>query len=596
MSLLYQPTEQVRLILSPDWKVSYFNNTISKSFLNLYGIPLSKEIFINDYIAPNLLPFFSESFQSALDGEEILRKKLIQIGEKEYWFQFSFYPLWDKEGDVTQILYTSDDVTDLFWKERKISELEKDRMKREEYLIHSEDKWRSLVESSPNIIYTLNKDFNFTYINYTISELKIQDIIGTNFLKYVTKEEEQKIKLYLMECLHRGTVIEFEILGSLIGEKKSWYTNRIAPIRNNLTNEIEALVGTAIEITEKKLAEYKVLESEERFRTMADNAPVMIWISGRDSLCNFFNKPWLDFTGRKMEEEIGLGWTEYLHPEDINSCMTTYSTAFQNRESFEIEYRLKRYDGEYRWILDRGIPLIISSGEFTGFIGSCIDITTRKQFENKIQSSLEEKEVLLKEIHHRVKNNLQIISSLLSLQSNQLDDPNIIEIFQKNIGRVKSIALIHDMLNLSPNQSKINFKEYLKLIGNYLLMLHENKSQEISLLINSKDIFISINIAIYIGLIVNELVSNSLKYAFPANKNGVIQIEILSESEKKLSLKVSDDGVGLPEEIEIDNVKSLGLKLVNTLTKQMKGLIKVNNDSGLTFEISIPMQEENNKG
>jgi PAS domain S-box-containing protein len=143
----------------------------------------------------------------------------------------------------------------------------------------------------------------------------------------------------------------------------------------------------AAELIESKRVEETLRESEERFRNLADTAPVLIWISGTDKLCTFFNKPWLDFTGRTMEEELGNGWAEGVHPDDYSRCLETYVTSFEARESFKMDYRLRRYDGEYRWVLDQGIPQFSPNGDFIGYIGSCIDITERRNNEQALRES-----------------------------------------------------------------------------------------------------------------------------------------------------------------------------------------------------------------
>jgi PAS domain S-box-containing protein len=139
--------------------------------------------------------------------------------------------------------------------------------------------------------------------------------------------------------------------------------------------------GVSRDITKRKVAEEELRESEARFRTVADAAPVLIWMSGADKLCTFFNKGWLEFTGRALDQELGSGWTEGVHAEDLHRCLAVYEKAFDAREPFTMEYRLRRSDGEYRWLLDRGTPHFASDGAFLGFIGSCIDITERKRAE-----------------------------------------------------------------------------------------------------------------------------------------------------------------------------------------------------------------------
>ena len=152
--------------------------------------------------------------------------------------------------------------------------------------------------------------------------------------------------------------------------------------------------GVSRDVTKRKIAEEELRESEARFRTVANAAPVMIWMSGPDKLCTFFNKGWLDFTGRSLEQELGNGWAEGVHREDIDRCLDVYQNSFNARESFTMEYRLRRSDGEYRWLLDSGTPRFASDGAFLGYIGSCIDITERKAAEVEARQLREQVELL----------------------------------------------------------------------------------------------------------------------------------------------------------------------------------------------------------
>src|SRR5438270_10904741 len=133
--------------------------------------------------------------------------------------------------------------------------------------------------------------------------------------------------------------------------------------------------GVVADISDRKHAEHKLYESEERFRMVANKAPVMIWMAGLDKLCTYFNQPWLDFTGRSIEAEIGNGWAEMVHPEDFQRSLDVYQGSFDRRENFQMEYRLRRHDGEYRWVLDTGVPRFDSNGSFSGYIGSCTVVT-----------------------------------------------------------------------------------------------------------------------------------------------------------------------------------------------------------------------------
>lgn len=157
-------------------------------------------------------------------------------------------------------------------------------------------------------------------------------------------------------------------------------------LQNYLVMRSLPLLFVAVAIEQRWRVEQDLRESEERFRRMAESAPVLLWMSGTDKLCNFFNRGWLAFTGRTLEQEIGNGWAEGVHPDDVDHCVARYGTAFDARESFELEYRLRRHDGEYRWVLDIGTPRYAPGGEFSGYIGSAIDITDRRRAEEMRQA------------------------------------------------------------------------------------------------------------------------------------------------------------------------------------------------------------------
>ncbi len=200
--------------------------------------------------------------------------------------------------------------------------------------------------------------------------------------------EDRDSALQAHQRLENGdaTAVEYRIVRP--DKTIRWVWDRGFPIRDE-SDRVRRIAGIAEDVTERKRVEQVLREGEERFRTLADATPVLIWSSDTNKLCNYFNKQWLDFTGRTKEQEMGDGWTEGVHPDDLERCLDTYVTAFDARTPLEMEYRLRRHDGEYRWVLDNGVPRFGPDGNFSGYIGSCIDITDRRRAEGQLRQSEE---------------------------------------------------------------------------------------------------------------------------------------------------------------------------------------------------------------
>ncbi len=333
-----------------------------------------------------------------------------------------------------------------------------------------------------------------------------------------------------------------------------------------------------------------LFESEKRFRLMADNSPVMIWMTNADNELEYMNKTKLDFLGKNMSDLANDGWIETRHPEDREKFLNAILDASRERRNFSIEIRVKDKEGRYRWLLDSAAPRFLDDNSFAGLIGSGIDITEEKNFRIYLQKSLKEKEVLLTEIHHRVKNNLQIISSLLSLQAAAVDDENINAMFQTSRDRIRSMAVLHEKLYQSESIHKVNLKEYLNDLLSYLMMSYK-QSSKIELKLETVDIEVDIGLCLNIGLILNELVSNALKHAFKESNKGEIYVFVSQAGEDKIRIMVQDDGVGIPQDFDIDKSRSVGLMLVKTLTDQHNGSMEISSD-GRTFLIELQYQPE----
>ncbi len=312
----------------------------------------------------------------------------------------------------------------------------------------------------------------------------------------------------------------------------------------------------------------------DQFRLLADNAPVMIWRADRSRGCDFFNKPWLDFTGRSLEQELGFGWTEGVHPEDLDRCLATYAAAFEARRPFTMDYRLRRHDGAWRWVLDNGRPYEVN-GAFAGYFGSCVDVTEMKQALEERHRMLAEREALLAELHHRVKNNTQATTSFLTLQAGRASDPAVAQALRAAATRVMLASHVQDRMfrvcgdagvELGPELSA-TARLAVETAGRPGIRLEERLEP---------GVMVPVAQATPLALIVNELVVNACQHAFPWGRPGRILLALRMTAPGEGEIVVEDDGVGLPDSVRQQVPRHrLGLNLVPRLARQAKARLRM---------------------
>ncbi len=362
-----------------------------------------------------------------------------------------------------------------------------------------------------------------------------------------------------------------------------FFTDEAVPPDPRLLLLVRSVGEQVGRLIERRRAEDGLREREARFRTLADTAPVLIWVSGPDKACTYVNKPWLAFTGRTPEQELGFGWAEGVHPEDHGRCLKIYAEAFEARRPFSLEYRLRRADGDYRWVLGNGVPLVTPGGEFRGYIGSAVDITERKQAEEGLTTLLAEKEILIREIHHRVKNNLQLVSSLINLQCAEIEDGGVGRKLMDLRGRIGAMALVHQHLYSVGDASALAAPPYVRELGEQIQRAYGREG--IALAVDVDDITLGLDTAVPLGLIIGELLANAFRHAFPAGRGGGIRIALRALPDGRIRLAVSDDGRGLPGSAEPTRKGGLGLHIVEALAAQIGARYQVLIAGGTTFEL-----------
>ena len=351
--------------LDENWRFTYVNR--------------SAEILLDrtpgDLIGKN----FWEEFPG-LNGSEFERVHRRVANERVAFSVTAFYPDHDRWYDV-RTYPAANGITIYF---RNVT----DRKQAEEVLQQREAELRLVTNAVPALISFVDSGQCYRFNNRAYEEWfghPATQIYGKHLQEVLGETAYEGIRPYVEQVL-AGQEVTFE---TQIPYKDGGtrYVNPTYVPRFNSQGKVEGFVALVNDITDRKQAEATLRESEERFRLMADAAPVLIWMSGTDKLCNYFNLPWLNFTGRTIEQERGNGWAEGVHPDDFERCLDTYVTAFDARQPFKMEYRLKRCDGIYRWVMDEGVPRYGLEGEFLGYIGSCVDIEDHKQAEEALRES-----------------------------------------------------------------------------------------------------------------------------------------------------------------------------------------------------------------
>ncbi|WP_230968466.1 PAS domain S-box protein [Nostoc sp. WHI] len=272
----------------------------------------------------------------------------------------------------------------------------------EEALRQQEIQLRLITDTLPVLISFVDSERRYRFNNRAYQEWfghSAAEVYGKYLWEVLGETAYEVVRPYVEKVL-AGEQVTFE---SQIPYEDGGtrYINAIYVPQFNNQGTVEGYAALITDISEQQAAlrsrnqaEAALRESEARFRYMTDTAPVLVWMSGTDTLCNYFNKPWLDFTGRTLEQEMGNGWAEGVHPDDFQRCLNTYINAFDARQKFTMEYRLRRFDGEYRWLFDTGVPRFAPIGEFIGYIGSCVDIHDRKLAEKALRDSEERYRIL----------------------------------------------------------------------------------------------------------------------------------------------------------------------------------------------------------
>jgi PAS domain S-box-containing protein len=347
-------------------------------------------------------------------------------------------------------------------------------------------------------------------------------------------------------------------------------------------DEIVGYLGIAVDITERKRAEARLSGSEQRFREAIEYSSIGMALVGLDGGWIKVNRALCHILGRGEAELLDCSFQTITHPDDLHADLANVSALLAGEvDHYQMEKRYIHQQGHPVWTRLAVTLVRDSLGQPLYFVSQIEDITERRAAEQQLKTSLSEKNALLQEIHHRVKNNLQVVSSLLSLQSGYIRDPETLTQFQECQGRIRSMALIHEKLYQSETLASVDLKDYLSGLCRIVLSAYSGRAG-IRLELALEQVHTSIDTAVPIGLLVNELLTNALKYAFPEKGAGSIRVTLRRDTDEQFTLMVEDDGVGLPENFHVAKAKTLGLRLVGMFVKQLRADLAFQTEAGWT--------------
>jgi PAS domain S-box-containing protein len=340
----------------------------------------------------------------------------------------------------------------------------------------------------------------------------------------------------------------------------------------------------------------KVQESEQRFRLVANKAPVLIWMSDTDKLCNYFNQPWLEFTGRQLAEELGNGWSEGVHLDDLKNCMQTYTRAFDLRESFKMQFRLRRHDGEYRWVVDTGVPRLSLDGAFTGYIGSCLDVTDHKEAEQAlanmgrrlIEAHEEERTWIARELHDDINQRIALLT--VQLEHWAQSPPNSRVEITDHIRHVRKdlSELGNDIQALSHrlHSSKLEYLGIATAADGFCKELSERQKVQIAFHHEGIPHSLPKEVSLCLFRVLQEALQNAVKHSGERQ----FSVELHGTSEE-IELTVKDEGVGFDQQ---DAINRHGLGLISMRERlQLVGgefSIKSEQSHGTTISARVPLK------
>ncbi len=460
-----------------------------------------------------------------------------------------------------------------------------------------------LLQAVPLMTFLIDQDCIIVAANQACEKLGpgYEKVVGFPFASLFTPSEASELEQAVRQVFSTRQQFALKaslgkspnkILGRMTFRSIRLGTERLVMILvEDLTVEQKFNQELSSEISRRGVIEKNLVASEEQYRLVVESANDAIYTTDRQGRFTYLNPVALKQTQYAKEELLGQPYSVLIHPDHAEKVMKHYSSQFSERTpQTYYEFPIVAKDGTQIWI-GQNVQLLIKDDKVTGFQSIARDITDRKLAEEKLRASLAEKEVLMREIHHRVKNNLQVISALLTLQADHVEEQKAIEVLSSANARLKAMALVHEKLYESNNLAQIRIGEYVNDLVSDLISFNDEFAARIALTIDIDEISFGPDTMIPIGLIITELLTNAMKHAFPKGRQGKLQVRLRSINKDFFELQVSDDGIGISEEVQSGHSPSLGLELVAAFAKKLQGEVHFNTSAGTEFSMKFKRAE-----
>ncbi|MBN2290576.1 MAG: PAS domain S-box protein [Candidatus Glassbacteria bacterium] len=465
-------------------------------------------------------------------------------------------------------------------------------------LSESEQALSILLSNLPGMVYRCANDPDWTaeFISEGCQELtgyEPGDFVRKKlaYADIIHPEDREKVWNETQAALKKKKPYQLVYRIETADDQEKWVWEQGRGVFAARGGKLLALEGFITDITARKHAEQALSRSEEEYRRIVETSFEGIWIINAASETVFVNRRMAEMLGYTVEEMLGKPVLDFV-PEEARTKTEYYLERRRLGIKEQRDAKYIRRDGSELWTINSVSPIFDRQGRYLGSLGMLTDITERKKAEEQIRSSLREKEALLQEIYHRVKNNLQVISSLLNLKSRTIKGRKEAGVFEDCQHFVKAMTIIHEKLYHTEDLTKINYREYITdIVKDLVQAYYPSRPGRIALEFDLDDIYLGINSAIPCGLVLNELISNSLKHAFPKGRKGEIKVSLHATGDQDIELVVSDNGIGMPKGRDSGRMESIGLLLVTGLVEnQLQGEIEFSGKGGT--EVRITFRED----